>query len=116
MPDTIQLGLVVRGKVRARTDIDQEPHPGTPDLFGRTTYSEYGGHITWTTEVRPKPFDATVLLNTLRLTTVSIRQRAIFYGTYCLSKFTLIPLTLHLSHSHLSSLTASHTRQMLLLL
>ena len=31
-----------------------------------------------------------MLLNTLRLTTVSIRQRAIFYGTYCLSKFTYV--------------------------
>ena len=30
------------------------------------------------------------LLNILQLTTVSIRQRAIFYGTYCLSKLTYV--------------------------
>ena len=97
MPDAIQLGPVVRGKIRGCTDIDQEPRPGPPDLFGRVTYSAYGGHITWSTETAPKPFDevfkkactaAIVVLNTLRLTTVSIRQRAIFYGAYCLSKFT----------------------------
>ena len=33
---------------------------------------------------------ACLLLNTLKITTVSVRARAIFHGTYCLSKFTYI--------------------------
>ena len=37
-PDTIQLGLVVRGKVKGQTNILQEPQPGPPDLSGRATY------------------------------------------------------------------------------
>ena len=99
VPDTIQLGLVVRGRIQGQTDIDKEAHPGPPDLFGRTTFPDHGGILTWVAENAPKPLaeifkkataSAIVLLNTLRLTTVSIRQRAIFYGTYCLSKFTYV--------------------------
>ena len=63
------------------------------------TNTEYGGRLEWLTangpklitELFSKACTASVsLLNTLRLTTVSIRQRAIFYGTYCLSKFTYV--------------------------
>ena len=99
VPDTIHLGLVVRGRIQGQTDLDKEAHPGPPDLFGRTTFPDHGGILTWVAENAPKPLaeifkkataSAIVLLNTLRLTTVSIRQRAIFYGTYCLSKFTYV--------------------------
>ena len=95
--DTIQLGLVVRGRFRPTTNLSQDPKPGPPDYFGRTTYTEHGGELEWIATGGPKLLAelfskactaSTALLNTLRLTTVSIRQRAIFYGTYCLSKFT----------------------------
>ena len=99
VPDTIQLGLVVRGRIRGLTDLDKEVCPGPPDLFGRDTFPDHGGILQWVTANTPKPLaeifkkattSAAALLNTLRLTTVSIRQRAIFYGTYCLSKFTYV--------------------------
>ena len=99
VPDTIQLGLVVRGRFRPSTDLHIPPQQGPPDFFGRATYTEYGGKLEWLaadgtkliTELFSKACTAsTQLLNTLRLTTVSIRQRAIFYGTYCLSKFTYV--------------------------
>ena len=99
VPDTIQLRLVVRRRFKPRTDLDLLPQTGPPDFFGRTTYAEYGGRLEWLaadgpkliTELFSKACTASVsLLNTLRLTTVSIRQRAIFYGTYCLSKFTYV--------------------------
>ena len=72
---------------------------GPIDLFGRPTYTSYGGQLEWHASDGPKAITeifkkacaaSAVLLNTLRLTTVSVRQRAIFYGTYCLSKFTYI--------------------------
>ena len=99
VPDTIQLGLVVRGRFKPCTDLHLPPQQGPPDFFGRTTYTEYGGKLQWVaaegpkliTELFSKACTASAqLLNTLRLTTVSIRQRAIFYGTYCLSKFTYV--------------------------
>ena len=99
VPDTIQLGLVVRGRFRPSTDLDLQPQTGPPDFFGHTTYTEYGGRLEWLTANGPKLITelfskactaSVALLNTLRLTTVSIRQRAIFYGTYCLSKFTYV--------------------------
>ena len=99
VPDTIQLGLVVRGRFRPSTDLDLQPQTGPPDFFGHTTYTEYGGRLEWLTANEPKLLTelfskactaSVSLLNTLRLTTVSIRQRAIFYGTYCLSKFTYV--------------------------
>ena len=99
VPDTIQLGLVVRGRFRPSTDLDLQPQTGPPDFFKYTTYTEYGGRLEWLTANGPKLITelfskactaSVALLNTLRLTTVSIRQRAIFYGTYCLSKFTYV--------------------------
>ena len=90
VPDTIQLGLVVRGRFKPCTDLHLPPQQGPPDFFGRTTYTEYGGKLQWVaaegpkliTELFSKACTASAqLLNTLRLTTVSIRQRAIFYGT-----------------------------------
>ena len=101
VPDTvtIQLGLVVRGRFRPSTDLDLQPQIGPPNFFGHTTYTDYGGRLEWLTANGPKLITelfskactaSVALLNTLRLTTVSIRQRAIFYGTYCLSKFTYV--------------------------
>ena len=99
VPETVQLGLVVYGKVRLSTDLDLSPVQGPPDLFQRTTYSEWGGRLTLDTspvrggftKVFRKACDAAAqLLLTVKLTTVSIRARAIFYGTYCLSKFTYV--------------------------
>ena len=90
---------MVRGRIQGQTDLDKEAHPGLPDLFGRITFLDHGGTLSWVAANAPKPLaeifkkataSATVLLHTLRLTTVSIRQRAIFYGTYCLSKFTYV--------------------------
>ena len=81
----------MRGRFRPSTDLDLQPQTGPPNFFGHTTYTEYGGRLEWLTANGPKACTASVaLLNTLRLTTVSIRQRAIFYGTYCLSKFTYV--------------------------
>lgn len=91
---------MVRGRIQGQTDLEKEAQPGPPDFFGRITFVDRGGKLSWTTANAPKPLtevfkkataSAAVLLNTLRLTTtVSIRQRAIFYGTYCLSKFTCV--------------------------
>ena len=76
-----------------------QPQTGPPNFFGHTTYTDYGGRLEWLTANGPKLITelfskactaSVALLNTLRLTTVSIRQRAIFYGTYCLSKFTYV--------------------------
>ena len=64
------------------TNLSQDPKPGPPDYFGRTTYTEHGGELEWITTGGPKLLAelfskactaSTVLLNTLRLTTVSIR-------------------------------------------
>ena len=47
VPDTIQLGLVVRGRFRPSTDLDLQPQIGPPDFFGQATYTEYGGRLEW---------------------------------------------------------------------
>ena len=47
VPDTIQLGLVVRGRFRPSTDLNLPPQPGSPDFFGGTTYIEYCGRLEW---------------------------------------------------------------------
>ena len=73
--------------------------PGPRTFFGLPTWKEYGGRITWTHTLGKGKFGvvfkkandaAHLLLNTLKITTVSVRARAIFYGTYCLSKFTYV--------------------------
>ena len=44
VPDTIQLGLVVRGRFRPSTDLHLPPHPRPSDFFG---HIEYGGRLEW---------------------------------------------------------------------
>ena len=53
------------------------------------------------------------LLNTLRLTTVSIRQRAIFYGTYCLSKFTYVASYALVTHKDIARMQVLVARAIL---
>ena len=97
--ETVQLGLVVHGPLQLFTDLHNEPEEGPRTFFGSPTWKDYGGRITWARTLGKGKFGvvfkkandaAHLLLNTLKISTVSVRARAIFYSTYCLSKFTYV--------------------------
>ena len=123
VPDTTQRGLVVRGRFRPSTDLDlQYSHrqgrptssdtPPTPTIARLEWLTANGAKLI--TELFSKACTSSVaLLNTLRLTTVSIRQRAIFYGTYCLSKFTYVASYALVTHKDIARMQVLVARAIL---
>ena len=93
VPETVQLGLVVYGKVQPRTDLDLQPAECPPDFFQRTTYAALLGMLCPIRggfgRIFRKANDAAVhLLSTLKFTYC-------LYSSYCYSQFTYVASSPH---------------------